>query len=324
MRLDQFHEPVLLPEVLALLAVQPGQVVVDGTVGGGGHAEKLCERVGPTGKVIALDRDPEALAQAEKRLAPYRDRLTLIHDNFARLGAVLDGLAIEKIDAVLLDLGTSGHQLKSAGRGFGFSQEGPLDMRMDPAETRGAKDLLQELTLAELEQNLRRAGETRFARPIARAIIQHREAGRPLQTTAELARLVEQVIPRRAWPRQIHPATKTFLALRLLVNREIESLEQGLRQIPDRLKPGGRVCVLSYHSLEDQVVKNFFREQSKGCSCPPDFPVCRCGGKPRLRLLTRRPLRPGPEEIKRNPRARSARLRAAEKIDGVEKENLGS
>jgi len=309
-----FHEPVLLPEVLELLAVQPGQVVVDGTVGGGGHARALCERVGPGGQVIGMDRDPEALAEAEKRLAPYRDRLVLIQDNIARLGKVLDGLSVARIDSVLLDLGTSLHQLKSAQRGFGFGQEGPLDMRMNPAEARGAKELLQELSLAELERNFRQAGERRWAGPIARALVRRREEGRPLQTTTELARLVEEVIPRRAWPREIHPATKTFLALRLLVNQEIESLEAGLRQIPDRLKPFGRVCVLTYHSLEDRVVKDFFREEARGCVCPPELPVCRCGHQPRLRILTRRPLRPRPEEIERNPRARSAKLRAAERV----------
>ena len=309
-----FHEPVLLPEVLELLAVQPGQVVVDGTVGGGGHARALCERVGPGGQVIGMDRDPEAYAEAEKRLAPYRDRLVLIQDNIARLGKVLDGLSVARIDSVLLDLGTSLHQLKSAQRGFGFGQEGPLDMRMDPAEARGAKELLQELSLAELERNFRQAGERRWAGPIARALVRRREEGRPLQTTTELARLVEEVIPRRAWPREIHPATKTFLALRLLVNQEIESLEAGLRQIPDRLKPFGRVCVLTYHSLEDRVVKDFFREEARGCVCPPELPVCRCGHQPRLRILTRRPLRPRPEEIERNPRARSAKLRAAERV----------
>lgn len=309
-----FHEPVLLPEVLELLAVKPGQVVVDATVGGAGHAEKLCERVGPFGKVIGLDRDPEAYAEAEARLQAYRGRLVLIQDNFARLGTVLDGLSVARIDSVLLDLGTSLHQLKSAKRGFGFGQEGPLDMRMDPAEARGAKELLQDLSLAELERNFRQAGEGRFARPLARAIVRRREQGRPLRTTLELARLVEEVIPRRAWPREIHPATKTFLALRLLVNREIESLQAGLEQIPDRLKPGGRVAVLTYHSLEDRVVKDFFREEARGCVCPPKLPVCRCGRKPRLRVLTRGPIRPGPAEIERNPRARSAKLRAAEKV----------
>jgi 16S rRNA (cytosine1402-N4)-methyltransferase len=309
-----FHEPALLPEVLEYMAVRPGQVVVDGTVGGAGHTEALVQRVGPGGRVIGLDRDPEALAEARRRLAEYGGRLVLIQDNFARLGIVLDGLSIAKIDSVLLDLGPSLHQLKSAERGFGFGQEGPLDMRMDPAEAEGAKELLQKLSLADLERNLRRAGEARWARPLARAMVRRREEGRPLQTTVELARLVEAVVPRRAWPAELHPATRTFLALRLLVNRELESLEAGLPEILARLKPGGRLAVLTYHSLEDGLVKEFLRRESRGCLCPPEVLVCRCGHQPQLRRLTRRPVKPGAEELARNPRSRSAKLRAAEKV----------
>jgi len=309
-----FHEPVLLPEVLEDLAVRPGQVVVDGTVGGGGHTQALCERVGPSGKVIGLDRDPEALAEAARRLRGYGDRLVLIQGNFARLGIVLDGLSIFKIDSVLLDLGPSLHQLKSAERGFGFGQEGPLDMRMNPGEAEGAKELLEKLSLADLERHFRQAGEARWARPISRAIVRRRKDGRPLQTTAELARLVEEVVPRRSWPREIHPATKTFLALRLLVNRELESLEAGLQAILPRLKPGGRLAVLTYHSLEDSLVKEFFRRESRGCICPPEVLVCRCGHQPQVRRLTRRPVRPTEAELERNPRARSAKLRVAEKV----------
>jgi 16S rRNA (cytosine1402-N4)-methyltransferase len=312
-----FHEPVLLPEALELLAVRPGQVVVDGTVGGGGHTQALCERVGPAGQVIGLDRDPEALVEASRRLADYRDRLVLIQENFARLGMVLDGLAVAKIDSVLLDLGPSLHQLKSAERGFGFGQTGPLDMRMNPADARGAKELLQELSLADLERLLRQAGEARFARPIARVVVRRREQGRPLETTTELARLVEEVVRRPASRRsELHPATKTFLALRLLVNRELESLEAGLSEILARLKPAGRVAVLSYHSLEDRLVKEFFQRESQGCLCPPEVLVCQCGHRPSLRILTRRPVRPRAEELARNPRSRSARLRAAEKLEG--------
>ena len=310
-----FHEPVLLPEVLEYLGVRPGQAVVDGTVGGGGHTQALCERVGPSGQVIGLDRDPEALAEAGRRLSGYRDRLVLIQENFARLGIVLDGFSIAKIDSVLLDLGPSLHQLKSAERGFGFGQEGPLDMRMNPADARGAKELLQELSLADLERHLRQAGEARFARPLARAIVQRREQGHPLETTRELARLVEEVVPRRAWPAEVHPATKTFLALRLLVNRELESLEAGLEEILARLNLFGRAAVLTYHSLEDGLVKEFFRQESRGCVCPPEVLVCRCGHRPQLRRLSRRPVRPRDEEVARNPRARSAKLRAAEKVE---------
>jgi len=310
-----YHEPVLLHEVLEAMAVRPGQAVVDGTVGGGGHTQALCERVGPTGKVIGLDRDPEALAEAGRRLARFRDRLVLIQENFARLGMVLDGLAIAKIDSGLLDLGPSLHQLKSAERGFGFGQKGPLDMRMDPAEARGAKELLQALSLADLERHLRQAGEARFSRPIARAIVRRREQGHPLETTADLARLVEEVVPRRAWPTGVHPATKTFLALRLLVNRELESLEAALPELLARLKPGRRMAVLTYHSLEDGLVKEFLRQEAHGCLCPPEVLVCRCGHQPSLRVLTRRPVRPGAEELEHNPRSRSAKLRAAEKLE---------
>ena len=306
----------MVSEVLEHLALSPGGVAVDGTVGGGGHTRRLCEQVGPRGRVIGLDRDPEALAEAGRGLAEFGDRLSLVQANFARLGIVLDGLAIEKIDSVLLDLGPSSRQLTGAERGFGFGRDGPLDMRMDPAEARGAKELLMELTLADLERHFRRAGEARWARPLARAVIRRREEGRPLQTTGELKRLVEETIPRRDWPREIHPATRVFLALRLLVNQELESLADGLAQAADRLNPGGRVAALTYHSLEDGLVKRFFQDEAKGCVCPPALPVCRCGRQPRLRVITRRPVGPSAEEIARNPRARSAKLRAAERLAG--------
>jgi len=300
------HVPVLLQRVLAFLKARPGGTYVDGTVGGGGHAEAILARSFPDGRLLGLDRDPAALAVAGRRLAPFGERVTLRHGSFAHLTALAEGFA--PADGVLLDLGLSSLQLADPARGFAFSQEGPLDMRFDPtAGGPTAADLVNGLSVKELTSLLYRYGEERQARRIAEAIV----AARPLHTTAELARVVEGVTGRR---RRIHPATRTFQALRIAVNWELEALEAVLPQALDLLRPGGRLVVIGFHSLEDRIVKRFLRQEARDCICPPESPTCTCEHQARVRILTKRPVRPEPAEVEANPRARSARLRAVEKI----------
>lgn len=301
------HIPVLLSAVLAWLQARPGGVYIDGTVGGGGHAEAILRASAPDGRLLGLDRDPAALEVAAKRLAPFGDRVTLRHGSFADLAALAADFA--PADGVLLDLGLSSLQLANPGRGFSFAQEGPLDMRFDPTEdTPTAADLVNTLSVKELTEIFYRYGEERQARRIAEAIV----AARPIRTTTELAHLVERVAGGRR--ERIHPATRVFQALRIAVNRELEALEVALPQALEVLKPGGRLVVISFHSLEDRIVKHFLQRESRDCLCPPEIPVCVCGHRAQLRVLTPKPVRPSEAEVAANPRARSARLRAAQKI----------
>lgn len=298
------HIPVLLQAVLSFLQVRPGGVYIDGTVGGGGHAAAILDASAPDGRLLGIDRDPTALEVARKRLAPYGARVTLRHGSFAELAHFAE---FAPADGVLLDLGLSSLQLADPTRGFSFSQDGPLDMRFDP--TGGgptAADLVNTLSLKELTDILYRYGEERQARRIAAAIV----AARPIHRTSELAALIERTVGRRG---HIHPATRTFQALRIAVNRELEALEAALPQALDLLRPGGRLVVISFHSLEDRIVKQFLHRESRDCICPPEVPVCVCGHRARVRVLTPKPVRPDNAEVTANPRARSARLRAAEK-----------
>ncbi len=300
------HIPVLVHAVLSWLRVRPGGVYVDGTVGGGGHGEAILEASSPDGRLLGLDRDPEALEVARARLARFGDRAVLRHGSFADLTSLAADFA--PVDGVLLDLGLSSLQLADPERGFSFTLEGPLDMRFDPTEeTPTAADLVNTLSVGELAEVLYRYGEERQARRIAEAIV----AARPLHTTRELAQVVERVVGRRE---RIHPATRVFQALRIAVNRELEALEAVLPQALEVLKPGGRLVVISFHSLEDRIVKRFLQRESRDCVCPPEVPVCVCGHRAQVRVLTPRPVRPDEAEVAANPRARSARLRAAEKI----------
>lgn len=286
------HTPVLLSEVLRWLDPRPGGVYVDATVGTGGHAEAILERLGPGGLLIGLDRDPEACAFARTRLIRFGDAVRIVQANFEELRAVLAALGIERVDGVLMDLGVSSLQLERPERGFSFHISGPLDMRMDPSIPTTAADLINRLSEPELAALISRYGEERFARRIAREIVRRR----PLATTEELREAVARAVPRRAWPGRIHVATRTFQALRIAVNRELEALERALPQAADVLAPLGRLVVIAFHSLEDRIVKRFLRSE------------------PRLRVLTPKPVRPSPEEVRANPRARSARLRAAERL----------
>ena len=302
---EDVHVPVLLQEVLACLQVRAGGIYVDGTVGGGGHAEAILAASAPDGRLLGLDRDPAALDVAERRLLPFGARIVLRHGSFARLAAWAEGFA--PVDGVLLDLGLSSLQLADPARGFAFSLEGPLDMRMDPTGSGPtAADLVNTLSVKELADLLYRYGEERQARRIAAAIVD----ARPLFTTTELAQVVERTVGRRG---RIHPATRTFQALRITVNGEMEALEDALPQAVDLLRPGGRLAVISFHSLEDRIVKRFLRQEARDCICPPDVPVCVCEHRARLEVLTKKPVRPGPAEVEANPRARSARMRVAER-----------
>ncbi len=310
-----YHRPALLRESLDQLALRPGAQVVDGTVGGGGHAEAILTRTAPHGMLIGLDLDPEALAIASQRLLRFGERVHLEHASFRELARVLRERHVDGIDGVLLDLGVSSRQLDAAGRGFRFAEDTaedtPLDMRMDPRLSRSAADLLAEAPPGELERWFRAYGELPGAARLARAIAEARREA-PLRTAGDLLRVVRSTGVGRG--RRHHPATLVFQALRIAVNDELAALEQGLDASVDALVPGGRLAVIAYHSLEDRIVKRTLRDEARGCICPPRQPVCSCGRKPRLRVLTRRAVRPGEDEVRENPRARSARLRAAERL----------
>jgi len=299
------HQPVLVDEVISLLRPGVGKVIADGTLGSGGHAEALL-RAGAT--VIGVDRDPRAAESARRRLAPFGARFRAVEDNFAHLEAILRREGALPVDGVLLDLGMSSPQLEDPKRGFSFQAEGPLDMRMGP-EGPTAANLIDSMDERSLESLIRQYGEERFARPIARGL----KRSRP-ETTVQAAEAVKQAVPRRAWPKRIHVATKTFQALRMAVNRELEALDLLLQSLPGLLKVGGVAAIVSFHSLEDRKVKKAFRDLCGRCVCPKELPVCVCGAQGNFSLLTRKAIAAGPAEVRRNPRARSARLRAVEKL----------
>jgi 16S rRNA (cytosine1402-N4)-methyltransferase len=312
--MEEWHRPVLAEEVVKMLAPRPGSLHVDCTVGGGGHTERILEAASPDGRVLGLDADPAAIARVGERLARFGDRLVLRQANFGSLGTAAPAAGFEAVDGILLDLGLSSFQLGDAGRGFGFRAGGPLDMRFDPTQGEPAAALIERLDVAGLTDLLRRYGEEPHARRIARAMVEARSVGR-IETAEQLAALVERVVPRRPGPRgRIHPATRVFQALRIAVNRELEALVDVLAASLDLLQPGGRLVVLSYHSLEDRLVKRFVAVERRGCTCPPSFPVCVCGRTPRLRAVGPQPVVPSEGEVSINPRARSARLRTAERL----------
>lgn len=313
MEQDFDHIPVMPEEVIKFLSPHAGGIYVDGTLGGAGHSLKILEASVPNGRLIGFDRDSSAIAAATARLVRFSGRVTLVQRNFAEMEATLTALGIGSIDGFLLDLGVSSHQLDSAERGFSFRQDAPLDMRMDTGTGPTAADLVNTLPEAELVRIIREYGEERWSGRIAARIVAAREKS-PLLTTLELAEIVRGAIPRKFHEERIHPATRTFQALRIAVNAELESLEKGLEAGLKLLGRGGRAVVISFHSLEDRIVKNAFRKLAQGCICPKNIPVCVCGNKPRLRILTSRPVMAGEVEQAANPRARSAKLRAAEKL----------
>jgi len=308
-----FHKPVLLREVITSLGCKAGGVYVDGTVGGAGHAIEILEESAPNGLLIGIDADEDALHEAEKRLNPFSDRVTLARGNFADIGDILVSLNIYHVDGILLDLGVSSHQLDAAERGFSFSKEALLDMRMDFRQQTNAYTLVNTLPESSLAKIIREYGEEPMARRIARAIVEERKT-KHIETTTELASIILSVIPKKMHGHRLHPATKTFQALRIAVNNELSSLQSALTDGIERLHTGGRFSVISYHSLEDRMVKTSFRSYESACICPHDMPVCNCQRQAKARVVYRRPVTPSDEEISDNPRARSAKLRTAERI----------
>jgi 16S rRNA (cytosine1402-N4)-methyltransferase len=312
--MEEGHQPVLAEEVMKMLAPRPGSLHVDCTVGGGGHTERILEAVSPDGRVLGLDADPAAIARVGERLARFGNRLVLRQANFRSLDEVAPDAGFGAVDGILLDLGLSSFQLADTGRGFGFRAGGPLDMRFDPTRGEPASALVARLDEAALVDLFRRYGEEPHARRIARAIVDGRSA-EPIETAEQLAGLVERAVPRRPGPRgRIHPATRIFQALRIAVNGELDALEVVLGAALALLRPGGRLVVLSYHSLEDRIVKRFVAAERRGCTCPPVVPVCVCGRASRLRTVGPQPMVPNAAEVAANPRARSARLRTAERL----------
>lgn len=316
------HIPVLLEETIEGLYLTKGDIVVDATFGGGGHTREILKRVLPEGMVIALDTDLSALESFRTRAseddtlkrALRKKKLVLVHSNYSSLGDVLDAEEIGTVDALLADLGFSSDQIEGSERGFSFLLSGPLDMRLNQETELTAERIVNTFSLEEIERIVRDFGEENESRRIAKAIITAREK-KPLTTTDELRDVIERAYPKgKRYAMKIHPATKTFQALRIAVNQELKHLELFLIQALDRVKTGGRIAIITFHSGEDRVVKQFFKDQAKGCICPPGFPVCRCGNKPKVKILTKKPIIPGDEEVKRNPRSRSAKLRIAQKI----------
>ncbi len=313
MRQSAYHEPVMLREAVDSLGCRPGGVYFDGTVGGGGHAYEILASTAPDGILIGVDRDDDALAECARRLEVFGSRAILVKGNFARIDAILSGLGFEKVSGILLDLGVSSHQFDAPERGFGFSRDAPLDMRMDRDDTVTAFDIVNGFPEEKLRKIIRDYGEEMMPGRIVRAISERRKLS-PIRTTGELAAIIAGALPNHLKKKKIHPATKTFQALRIVVNNELENLHAAIERGIEMLEEGGRFSVIAFHSLEDRMVKELFRSWEKGCVCPPDFPVCRCGRTGKLKVLTKRPWMPGEAEIISNPRARSARLRTAVRV----------
>ena len=314
------HRPVLLDESIGHLKLKPGGVIVDGTLGGGGHAEAILNHTAPDGVLVGFDLDPDALAAAGRSLTGFGDRVRYVHASFRDLASALAELGIDRVDGVLFDLGVSSFQLDTAARGFRFSgNEGearstPLDMRMDPTRGETAAQLLRQSSESSLQETFQLYAELPGSKRLARAIVKAREEA-PLETSADLLRVIREA--RVGGGRRHHPATRVFQALRIAVNDELGALREGLDDAVTVLRPGGRLVVIAYHSLEDRIVKQVFRDGARGCTCPPRIPVCVCGGTVTLKVLTRKPVEPQPEETAANPRARSARLRASERVASV-------
>ncbi len=307
-----YHVSVLLQECLDGLNIKPDGIYVDGTLGGAGHSSQIAKRL-TTGRLIGIDRDTVALHAAGERLAPYQDNVTLVHSNFCEMAQVLKDLDIPGVDGILLDLGVSSPQLDDGERGFSYMADAPLDMRMNREDPLTAHVVVNTWPQEELKRILYTYGEERYAPQIASAICRRREE-KNIDTTLELVDVIRSAMPAAALREKQHPAKRSFQAIRIAVNDELGSVERVLRDAMDLLNPGGRLAIITFHSLEDRIVKNGMAEAAKGCTCPPSFPVCVCGKKPKVKLITRKPIVSGDEELERNPRARSAKLRVCEKI----------
>ena len=311
--MSEFHHvSVLLNECIEGLAIKPDGIYVDGTLGGAGHSSQIVKHL-TTGRHIGIDRDPVALKAAGERLAPYKDKVTLVHSNFCEIAQVLEDLNIEGVDGILLDLGVSSPQLDDGSRGFSYMTDAPLDMRMNSEDSLSADTVVNTWSQEELKRILYEYGEERYAPQIAAAICRRRETA-PIRTTLELVDVIRGAMPASALREKQHPAKRSFQAIRIAVNDELGSVEKVMRDAIPKLNKGGRLAVITFHSLEDRIVKNAMAAASKGCTCPPNFPVCVCGKNPQVKLITRKPIVSGDEELAMNPRARSAKLRICEKL----------
>lgn len=307
------HKSVLLQECIDALNIRPDGIYLDGTLGGAGHSSQIARRLTEGGRLIGVDRDRTALAAAKERLAPYADRVTLVHSNFAEIDAILDSLGIPAVDGMLFDLGVSSPQLDDASRGFSYMADAPLDMRMDKDDALTAGEVVNTWPQGELRRILYDYGEERYAPQIAAAICRAREKA-PVETTLELVDIIRSAMPAQALREKQHPAKRSFQAIRIAVNDELGAVSRMMQAAVGRLNPSGRLAVITFHSLEDRIVKSEMQQAARGCTCPPEFPVCVCGKKPLVKLVTRKPIVSGPAELEENPRARSAKLRVAEKL----------
>lgn len=307
------HKSVLLEETVDSLNICPGGIYVDGTLGGGGHAFAVAGRLGAGGRLIGIDQDADAVQAASERLKPFGSQVTIVRSNYEHMDQVLDDLGIGTVNGIYLDLGVSSYQLDTVSRGFTYREDAPLDMRMDQRNPRTAADIVNTYSEGDLYRVIRDYGDEKFAKNIAKHMVKFRQE-KPFETTGELIQVIKAAIPMKMRATGGHPAKRTFQAIRIELNQELEVLERSIDRMTDRLCPGGRLSIITFHSLEDRIVKTELAEFARGCTCPPDFPVCVCGRTPSVRLTPKKPLLPGAEEIEENPRARSAKLRIAEKL----------
>ena len=307
------HRPVLLHECIEALAIRPDGIYLDGTLGRGGHSEEIAKRLSDKGRLLCIDRDRQALEEAGRRLAPWADRITFLHGNFADLDALMDRAGVAAADGMLFDLGVSSPQLDDPERGFSYMHDAPLDMRMDRDDALTAWTVVNQWPREEIRRVLSQYGEERYAGSIAAAIDKARQKA-PIETTGQLVEVIRGALPAAALREKQHPAKRSFQGIRIAVNDELASVSRMLQAAIPRLNPGGRLAVISFHSLEDRIVKSELAAAAKGCTCPPEFPVCVCGKTPQVKLVTRKPILPGEDELEENPRARSAKLRVAEKV----------
>lgn len=312
--IDNLHKPVLLEESIKYLCPMEDGVYIDATMGLGGHTKSLIEACNNNAKIIGMDVDENALNVARERLAEYQDNIVFVNKNYINIDNTISDLNIKKVNGIIADLGLSSFQLDHSGKGFSFNKNEPLDMRMDASLQFTAYDLVNEMDQSELENIFKIYGEERFSRNISKSIIKNR-VSKPIQTSSELAALVSNSIPKKFHPKRIHPATKTFQALRIAINNELENLKIFIEKAIKILKPGGRIVIISFHSLEDRIIKKTFKKFHSPCICPPDLPICSCGNIPNFKIINKSPIRPQESEIIENPRARSAKMRVGEKIE---------
>ncbi|EEC56874.1 16S rRNA (cytosine(1402)-N(4))-methyltransferase RsmH [[Bacteroides] pectinophilus] len=306
------HKSVLLDETIESLNIKPNGIYVDGTLGGGGHSYEIAKRLTDGGRLIGIDQDEDAIRAAKERLSEFADRVTIVRDNYCNMPKVLDELGVSKVDGILLDIGVSSYQLDEAERGFTYKQDAPLDMRMDQRQEMTAKDIVNGYSEEDLYRIIRDYGEDKFAKNIAKHIVQARQI-KPVETTFELDEIIKAAIPMKFRATGGHPAKKTFQAIRIELNRELEVLDESIDAMTDLLNDNGRLCIITFHSLEDRIVKTRFRKNENPCTCPPDFPVCVCGKKPKGKVITRKPIVPDEEELEENKRAKSSKLRVFER-----------